>query len=75
MRESITCYDLPILLSRGFKYGIDDTLLWGKCRDGNEWQAFIQGEFITFSTRQPNSRCMESHRRMTRREFDERFAA
>lgn len=75
MRESITAYDLPVLIGRGFKYGLTDEVLWGRCRDGKDWQAYIDGEFITFSTRMKNSRCMESHRRMSREEFDDRFAA
>lgn len=75
MRQSITCYDLPVLIGRGFTFGLTDELLWGKCREGKDWQAFIDGEFITFATRMKDSTCMESHRRMSRTEFDERFAA
>lgn len=73
MRQSITCYDLPVLLGRGFKFGVTDEVLWGRCREGKDWQAYIDGEFITFALKV--GQVTESHRRMSRVEFDERFAA
>lgn len=73
MRQSMTCYDLPVLLGRGFTYGLTDEVLWGTCREGNEWQVLFNGEFMTFAKRV--GRLCESHRRMSREEFERRFAA
>lgn len=75
MRQSITCYDIPVLLGRGFTFGISDELLWCKDREGKDWQAWVEGEFILFTTRMKDSLCYEPRRRMSRPEFDERFAA
>lgn len=73
MYQSITYFDLPVLIGRGFKFGLTDEVLWGTDKTGKDWQAWIQGKFITFSTRMPDSLTMESHRKMGRQEFDELF--
>lgn len=73
MRQSLTYLDVPVLLGAGFKYGLTDEILWGKCKEGKEWQVHVDGMWLTFATRE--GRTLSSRSKMKRTEFYQRFAA
>ena len=64
--------DLPNLMGAGFKFGIADTILWGKDKYGQEYQAVIDGEWIRFGARRPSGG-VDSLERMRRDKFQELF--
>lgn len=71
-QDYITPYDEALLLSRGFKYGISQEVLWGTSVDGRDWQAWEEGEYYKFGFLTPQRR-IESRSTMLRETFDQLF--
>lgn len=61
--------DVPVLLGRGFEFGITDEFLWAVDRDGDSWQAHVDGEFIYMAQRPKGQRSLLSRRTMRHGEF------
>lgn len=72
MYKYLSSYEVPVLLSLGFTFGIADTLLWGAAVDGQEYQVIDNGEWLLFGRRRPSGG-VDSHVRMTHREFNKLF--
>lgn len=72
MYVSLGYFDLPLLLGQGFTFGIADSILWGKDKKGNEWQAVVDGQWIHFAQRLPKGNTT-SLKRMDRNEFHRCF--
>ena len=72
MYNHMTSFDLSILLTRGFEYGISQEILWGKSNDGREFQVLDNGRWLMFGERRQNGG-VNQHRRMLRHEFEAIF--
>lgn len=72
MYHSLGYFDLPIILAKGFTFGIDESLLWGKDKNGVTWQAHVDGKWIYFHEQLPSGARL-GRRRMTREEFHQLF--
>lgn len=72
MYESICYFDLPVLMSKGFSFGIDDSVLWNTDRHGVDWQAIIDGQWIYFAEQLPSGARL-GQRKMTHEEFHKLF--
>lgn len=64
--------DVPLLYAAGFTQGIAECLLWGKDKEGQEYQAVVSDGFITLGKRLPSG-LTESHKRMSRSKFHQLF--
>lgn len=74
MNVSLTYLDMPLLIGRGFTFGITDEVLWGRDKDGDEWQVVAQEKFMQFAKRIPGEYCLlEGQRTMKRSDFEELF--
>lgn len=71
-QDYVTPYDMPLLLSRGFKYGISQEVLWGVDTEGRDWQAWEDGEYYKFGVMTDQRRII-SRTSMTRATFDQLF--
>ncbi len=72
MYPYLSSYEVPVLLSRGFTFGISDEILWGKSNDGREFQVLDDGQWLKFGERRQNGG-VNPHHRMSRLEFDALF--
>lgn len=73
MYHCLASADVPILLSRGFTYGMTQDILWSpKTSEGKEFQVVDDGRWLLFGERRPNG-CVNSHVKMTRNEFYKLF--
>lgn len=74
MNVSMSYYDQPLLLGRGFSFStIDFDIMWGKDVNGEEWQVVNDGRFLNFAKRVPGKSVLSSHRLMKRTEFEQLF--
>ena len=71
-QDYVTPYDQPLLLARGFKYGIAQEVLWGKDKDGHDWQAWEEGEYYKLGMADDNGR-IPSRTTMLRETFEQLF--
>jgi hypothetical protein len=72
MHVSLGYFDLPLLLGQGFKFGIADSILWGKDTKGTEYQAVVDGQWLYFAERLPAGNTT-SLKRMGRDDFHAKF--
>lgn len=72
MYNNVHYSDLPVLIGKGFKFGMFDTVLWGYAKDGQEYQAVIDGEWIRFAQRLPKGNVTQLEQ-MDREEFNKTF--
>lgn len=75
MRQSLTVYDVPLILGMKFEFStLTDDIMWLRDKAGRDWQVWIRGQFLNFTTREQDKLTYEPYRRMTHEEFRERFA-
>lgn len=73
-QDFITVYDVSLLLSRGFSFGISENFLWCTDVDGERWQAVAEDEYFMFGKRDnTRSGIIMSRSTMTREKFDSLF--
>ena len=73
MNNNMSYYDLPVMLSQGFVFGLADCVLWGRDKNAQEWQAVIDGEFIYFGERRASGG-VNQREKMRRTKFQELFS-
>lgn len=73
MYRSLGYFDLPLLLGKGFEFGIAESILWGKDVNGINWQAVIDGQWINFAEQLPSGARL-GMKRLTHEEFNALFA-
>lgn len=73
MYQSLGYFDVPLLLGKGFKFGIAESILWGKDVKGINWQAVVDGQWINFNEQLPSGARLGG-RRMSHEEFNSLFA-
>jgi hypothetical protein len=73
MYESLSYFDLTLLLNKGFKFGIADSVLWGTDDFGTEWHAIVDGQWIYFAERLPSGNTL-GQRTMKHTEFRQLFS-
>ena len=81
MSDTLFFLDTPLLIGRGFTFGVTDDFMWAEDKDGGEWQVQLdKGKYLMFSQRVPNElrpevKTMTRPRTMRRDEFHQRFNA
>lgn len=74
MRNSLTPYDLPVLMTDGWKYGMTSSFLWNTDKNGVSWQIMVDdGEFLQFAQQLQPYRNMSPFQRMTHEEYSALF--
>lgn len=73
MYQSLGYFDVPLLLGKGFTFGIAESILWGKDKNGTNWQAVVDGQWIYFAEQLPSGARLGSQR-MTHEDFNSLFA-
>ena len=74
MYKHMSSFEVPVLLARGFSFGIDSSLLWGTDKTGKEYQVVDDDKWLLFGERRGNGG-VNAHKRMSRVEFDALFTA
>lgn len=72
-QDFVTVYDLPVLISRGFKYGISQEILWGTDNHGIDWQVHEEGVYYMFGKLDKDKNIVPSRTTMPRDEFEKLF--